>query len=148
MVVIAFGALVFARRATGPDLRVEAMPSGSPTPTLERTTAEDTKPGPSRTFTGQGAWTMSSLPECFRETERRRGPLAVMRPHFPPESTRVKPATVIRRGDCTLVVGEHDLWIARGSDRLRVPPDARLYRDNERLTLVVIGSKQAEIRVY
>lgn len=91
---------------------------------------------------------MSSLPDCFREVERSRGPVAMMRPRFPSESTRVKPAGVVRRGNCTIVVGEHDLWIARGADRLRVPPEARLYQDQGRLTLVVIGPKQAEIRVY
>ncbi|GAC1544456.1 MAG: hypothetical protein NVS2B17_25520 [Candidatus Velthaea sp.] len=146
--MIAIGSIAFARRALRPELRVEATPSGTPTPTLERNVSEGASPLPGQTFAAQGAWTMSSLPDCFREVERSRGPLALMRPKFPPESTRVKPASVVRRGDCTIVVGEHDLWIARGGDRLRVPPEARLYRERERLTLVVIGAKQAEIRVY
>ncbi|GAC1405122.1 MAG: hypothetical protein NVSMB64_09430 [Candidatus Velthaea sp.] len=146
--MIVIGSIVFARRMTAPDLHIEATPSGAATPTVERAAGETVSPAREQPFAGQGTWTMSSLPDCFREVERSRGPVAMMRPRFPSESTRVKPAGVVRRGNCTIVVGEHDLWIARGADRLRVPPEARLYQDQGRLTLVVIGPKQAEIRVY
>jgi hypothetical protein len=45
-------------------------------------------------------------------------------------------------------VRDRELWIARGADRLRVPPDAYLYRDAGGLTLVFIHGAQAEIRKY
>ncbi len=51
-------------------------------------------------------------------------------------------------GNCTVRVLAHELWISRGSDRLRVPPDARLYRRGDRLTLVSIDGRHAEIRHY
>ena len=57
----------------------------------------------------------------------------------PPERERLRPATTLRRGACTIVVGEHDVYVYRGGDRLRVPPEARLYAHGERLTLVWFG---------
>ncbi len=91
---------------------------------------------------------MSSLPECFREREFTRGTLADLRAKFPPASARIRPPAVVRSGDCTIVVGERELWIARGLDRLRVPPQAELFRDATGLTLVYVEGTHAEIRRY
>ncbi len=91
---------------------------------------------------------MSSLPGCFRERERIRGSLAQLRPQFPPTSERVRPPSVVLAGECTITVAGHELLIARGADRLLVPPEARLYREAGRLTLVYIDGTRAEIRRY
>ncbi len=91
---------------------------------------------------------MSSLPGCFVERERLRGSLALLRAKFPPPQQRLRPGSSVRAGDCTLSVGAHDLWIARGNDRLRVPPEARLFREHTSLTLVFVSGERAEIRRY
>ena len=51
-------------------------------------------------------------------------------------------------GACRVEVRARDIWVDRGSDRLRVPPDATLYRVEGRLTLAVRTGKDLEIRRY
>jgi hypothetical protein len=45
-------------------------------------------------------------------------------------------------------VHPRDIWVDRGSDRLRVPPDAALYRVDGHLVLTVRTGRQLEIRRY
>jgi len=45
-------------------------------------------------------------------------------------------------------VRPHDLIVRRGDDRLRVPPEAALYRVDGRLTLVARSGATVEIRRY
>ncbi len=142
-----FGALAFARKGGPPDLRVSGRVSGTPTPTVQRPRA-DSEERTAEAFSASGAWTMSSLPACFFEQDHLLGGLAQLRSKFPPDADRVPPGTTIASGDCTIAVHERELRIARGTDRLRVPPDARLYRRGERLTLVWTDGRRAEIRHY
>lgn len=140
------GAIVFAWHGRS-DLQISDRVAGTPTPTAENADRAAT-PRPTETFSGSGNWTMSALPSCFEERSRARGKLADLRASFPPETRRIATGTVLRRGDCTVMVREHDIWIARGIDRVRVPPQARLYRDGDRLTLVTVDGARAEIRRY
>lgn len=145
LVVVLVGSIVVAHRLAAPDLRIRA--GGGGTPTVE----SSAPPEPERlppAFTGEGTWVLSALPACFEERSRIRGPLAAVRPKLPPEDARILPPATIRSGDCTLYVRPHDLWVFRGPDRMRVPPEAALYRENGRLTLVVRGPSEVEIRRY
>jgi hypothetical protein len=147
LIVLAVGSLLFAHRGGPPDLRITGKVSGTPTPTAEG--PDDAgSPSPQAGFRGTGPWVMSSLPSCFRERERRRGNVAQLRAAFPPPSQRVRPPAVLMSGDCTLTVRDREVWIARGADRLRVPPDAFLYREAAGFTLVYIHGTHAEIRKY
>jgi len=146
-IVAVFGALAFARKGGPPNLQVSSRVSGTPTPTAERHRTESGA-RESEAFSASGAWTMSSLPACFFEQDHLLGGLAQLRPRFPSVADRVPPGTTIRWGDCTIAVHARELRIARGTDRLRVPPDARLYRRGERLTLVWTDGRRAEIRHY
>ncbi len=145
--VVAAGSIVFARRAGPAELKIAGKVSGTPTPTAQRPDVESTPPVQAA-FLGSGSWAMSSLPSCFRERERISGTVAQLRPRFPPTSERVRPPGVVLAGDCTVVVGDHELLITRGADRLRVPPQADLYRNRAGLTLVYVHGKHAEIRRY
>ncbi len=147
IVVVVTGSLVFAGRSRRPDFTVTGKVSGTPTPTAERPDAARTSP-PAAGFVGTGSWAMSSLPSCFRESESVRGSVAALGSQFPPAAERVRPSSVLTAGDCRVVVREHELWISRGADRLLVPPEARLYRDAGRLTLVYTHGTRAEIRRY
>jgi hypothetical protein len=91
---------------------------------------------------------LSALPACFEERSRVRGPRAAVAAKLPPEATRIAPPATLRSGECTIYVRAHDLWVFRGPDRLRVPPDAALYREAGRLTLVVRSGGTFEIRRY
>jgi hypothetical protein len=145
--VTAIGALVFAHRGGPPNLQITGKVSGTPTPTAQR---PEPSGGPfgQPAFSGSGGWTMSSLPECFHERQRIRGSLAALRAKFPSPAERVHPPAVIVAGDCTIAVRDRELLISRGPDRLRVPPQAFLYRDAGGLTLVYVHGTQAEIRRY
>ena len=143
-IVVALGSLVFARRFTAPDLRIEARPTG--TPTVETHRAEDAV-APAA-FSGQGPWVLSALPECFDEQSRVRGPAAALEARLPPATDRIAPGTILRSGACTLTVGAHDIRVTRGPDHLRVPPEAALYRSGGRLVLVARAGADLEIRRY
>lgn len=143
-IVVLFGGLVFAHRLASPDLRISAQPSG--TPTVETHVAE--VPATARPFSGQGPWVLSALPDCFDEQSRVRGPVADVQAKLPPEADRIAAGTTLKVGECTLDVRVRDIWVVRGSDRLRVPPEAALYRVDGRLTLAVRSEGVLEIRRY
>ncbi len=145
ILVAAAGSLLFAHRGGPPDLRISGPASG--TPTAERPPAAAT-PLSRAAFAGSGPWVMSSLPACFAERERIRGRLDALRAKFPPTSERVRPPSVVLSGECTIFVRGDELWITRGADRLRVPPQAFLYRNARGLTLVYVHAGEAEIRRY
>ncbi len=143
-IVVTIGSLVFAHRLAPPDLRIAATIAAPPK-------AEDRIAAPAvsaEPFSGQGPWVLSALPGCFDEQSRLRGPAAALRPKVPAEADRIVLGTTLRSGDCTLTVGAHDIRVARGTDRLRVPPDAALYRVDGHLTLVVRSGPELEIRRY
>jgi hypothetical protein len=145
--VAAVGAVAFARRGGLRDFTVAGVVHGTPTPTAQQPATAGSAP-PRTAFIATGSWAMSALPGCFVETERVRGGIAELHGKFPPAATRVSPGSVVRFADCTIAVRADDLVIERGADRLRVPPQARLYRSAGRLTLVVIDGTHAEIRRY
>jgi hypothetical protein len=143
-IVVAIGGLFFAHRLAPPDLRISAEPTG--TPTVETHVAE--APATPAPFTGQGAWVLSALPGCFDEQSRVSGPFAALRAKVPPAADRIAPGTTLRAGACTVFVRDRDIRVERGPDRLRVPPDAALYRVGGGLTLVVRTAGGLEIRRY
>lgn len=146
LIVVAIGSVVFAHRlATLRDFDVRAQASGTPTPTRG---GGDAVPTPSATFSGDGPWVLSALPSCFVQQSSIVGTTAQLTYDVPPASERIPPGTTLHRGSCTLRVREHDIWVIRGSDRLRVPPEARLYRTKKGLTLVYERDGRMEIRVY
>ncbi len=144
-IVVVFGGIVFAHHLTAPDLRISAQPTGTPTVETRVSASPATT---SRPFTGEGPWVLSALPDCFVERSRVRGPLAGVRAKLPPAADRIAPGTTLQVGTCTLVVRARDIWVDRGSDRLRVPPEAALYRVDGRLTLAVRSGGELEIRRY
>jgi len=144
LIVIVVGSIVFAHRLAPPNLRISAQPSG--TPTVETRAAG--APGAQRPFSGQGPWVLSALPDCFDEQSRASGPFAVLAAKLPPAQDRIAPGTTLSVGACTLIVRTRDIWVDRGPDRLRVPPDAALYRVAGHLILAVRSGGELEIRRY
>ena len=142
--VVLVGSILVARRLPAPDLRIVAEPSG--TPTVEVPAPRESVSPPA--FAAEGSWVLSALPACFEERSRVRGTLPSLRAKLPDERTRVQPPATVRAGNCTLLVRTHDIWVYRGPDRMRVPPEAKLYRDGQRLTLVVRTGRNVEIRQY
>jgi hypothetical protein len=146
LIVVAIGGIVFAHRMTSPDLQISAQPTG--TPTVETRVPDAPARATPRPFSGQGPWVFSALPGCFDEQFRARGPIGDLRSTFPPASDRIAPGTTFRVKACTVIVRAHDIWIDRGDDRLRVPPDAALYRVGTQLVLTARTGGTVEIRRY
>jgi len=103
---------------------------------------------PEPNFVGQGSWVLSALPDCFDQLSSIEGPSLALVFHVPPARARIAPGTSLRSGDCTVLVRAHDIWVYRGGDRLRVPPDARLFHGKSGLTLVYEHAGRTEVRVY
>jgi hypothetical protein len=145
VIVVLVGALLAAHRLGPPDLRIAGRGEG--TPTVERPAPPEVPRTPPP-FRGTGTWVLSALPACFEERARLRGPVAELAAKIPPPSERITAPATLAAGPCTLYVQPHELWVERGPDRLRVPPDAALYRVDGRLTLVVRTGATVEIRRY
>ncbi len=148
VIVVAIGTAVFAHRlAALHDFEVRSRPNPSMTPTITHGSG-DARVTPAASFSGEGPWVLSALPGCFDQKSSIEGPSLQLTHHVPPDAQRIRTGTTLRRGPCTIVVGEHDLWVFRGADRLRVPPEARLYDTPKGLTLVFERGDRTEVRVY
>lgn len=144
-IVVLLGSIVFAHRLVRPDLRVVGRAGGTPKPESgSRGDAAATAPP----FSGQGSWVLSALPACFDEESRVRGPAEELAAQIPPPSDRVPPGTTLHAGDCTLDVRTHDIWVTRGPDHVRVPPEAALYAVGRRYILVSRAGSTLELRRY
>ena len=98
---------------------------------------------------GEGPWVMSALPGCFDQQRSIVGPSDMLARDVPPPRERLAAGTMLVWNDCTVRVGASDVRIARGSDRLRVPPQAALYARGGKLTLVWTSRHgRTEIREY
>ncbi|MBV9440387.1 MAG: hypothetical protein JOZ24_10385 [Candidatus Eremiobacteraeota bacterium] len=145
-IVIVLGSVVFAHRLARREWDVRARPRGTPAAGAARRDAAAT---PARTFRGEGGWALSAVPDCVEQESAKEGPPQLLAAATPPDRERLAPGTVVRRGRCAIVVGEHDVWIERGEDRLRIPPEARLYGTADGgLTLVWRQPGRIEVRRY
>jgi hypothetical protein len=147
-IVLVVGSIVFAHRI---------VTGGWRTTPEKKSATRHVNPGnanagytttPPPSFTGQGDWVMSALPECFTQQSSLEGPSGLVAAHIPSAAQRIAPGTTLRRGDCTIQVRANDIWIRRGKDAVRVPPDARLYATPRGLTLVNRRGARTTIRVY
>ena len=107
LIVLAIGAAVFGRRLATTDFDVRGGPDPRRTPTNTRAANERATAAPR--FGGDGPWVMSALPGCFDQQSSKIGPADMLAKDVPPERERLRPATTLRRGACTIVVGEHDV---------------------------------------
>ena len=145
--VLAAGTAIFAGRMQALrefDVR-GALAGHTPTPTRANPTESAV---PFGTFTGEGPWVLSALPACFAQQSSLVGTIRQLTFDVPPARERIAPGTTFTQGNCTVMVRAHDIWIARGTDRLRVPPEARLYRTPKGLALVYEHNGHGQIRVY
>jgi len=146
-IVVAVGSIVFGHRvATGDwQLRNDAK-RGHPAAQGNANRGFIATPPPN--FVGQGPWVLSALPSCFTQQSSKEGPSARLALDVPQDAMRIAPGTTLHRGPCTVLVRTHDIWVYRGGDRLRVPPEARLYNGTQGLTLVYEHDGRTEVRVY
>lgn len=99
-------------------------------------------------FIADAGWALSVLPECFTQTSKSTGPLKYVLANLPAGSSMLRPGTTVNSADCTVSVTGDTVVVTRGSDKLRVPPIARLYQSPNRLALLRGADNGFELRVY
>lgn len=105
-------------------------------------------PPPAENVTGNAPWALSALPDCFAQTSETTGSAAYVAAHVPSGAQLVAAGTHLTFGPCTISVGRDELLVTRGSDRLRVPPQARLYMIGETLALLRTSGSITTLRIY
>jgi len=146
LVVLAGSVVVAHRLATGARTP-HAAPRFSPRPVTGDANAGFVVTPPPF-FDGQGGWVLSALPDCFDQMSSIEGPSALVRHHVPAQRERIAPGSTLHAGNCDVYVRANDVWVFRGGDRLRVPPNARLYAAKAGLTLVYDHDGRTGVRVY
>jgi hypothetical protein len=147
LIVVAIGSALVTQRLMS---RVEHRDSARalPVPATSSNANAGFVATPQPYFVGQGGWVLSALPSCFTQRSSTQGPTALLGREIPQDALRIVPGTTLRSGSCTVLVRPHDIWVYRGGDRLRVPPEARLYHGPQGLTLVYQHAGRTEVRVY
>ena len=97
---------------------------------------------------GEAPWALSAVPECFEQVRLVRGPASRTRVRLPPGSTHLRAGSVVWVADCKVTVLAREVRLARGTDRLIVPPLAAAYAAGNRLTVVRRFSNQVDVRYY
>jgi hypothetical protein len=147
LIVVVVGSALFAQRLSANGWKLVARANGSPPPARPGPNAGFvTTPEPN--FQGAGGWVLSALPGCFEQLSAIEGPSLALTFHVPPARERIAPGTSLRSGSCTVLVRDHDVWVYRGADRLRIPPEARLYAAKDGLTLVYDYAGRTQVRIY
>ena len=147
VIVVAFGSVVFAHRFAVNGWKMHADTPGRAS-AAHGNSNEGFVTTPAPFFIGQGPWVMSALPTCFIQQSSKEGPSGMLRDDVPQAALRIAPGTRLHRANCTVLVRAHDVWVYRGRDRLRVPPEARLFNGPQGLTLVYDHAGRTEVRVY
>lgn len=99
--------------------------------------------------TGDAPWALSALPECFDQQSKSTGPqLSYILAHLPQGARMVRPPATLRYDDCTLRVQGTQVLVDRGTDHMRIPPQARLYIAPGKVALLRGSDGGYELRVY
>lgn len=142
VLVAAFVFAITLHKMSSPNLRVSARASG--TPSASR--AQSREQAAPASVAGDAPWALSALPDCARQHSEDRGKPAIVRAKIPSGATPVNGS--LRAGPCTIDVTVHGILVRRGSDRLRIPPPARLLHWDDRYYLYEEDRKGAVLRVY
>jgi hypothetical protein len=105
-------------------------------------------PPPAENVTGNAPWALSALPDCFTQTSQTTGSASYVATQLPAGAQLVRPGAHLTYGTCTILVRDDELLVTRGSDRLRVPPHARLYTTGKSLALLRTSAAGTDLRIY
>ncbi len=128
-------------------IRIRIAPTSLPAPPR----AQDARADRGRndaSLSGDAPWALSALPDCAMEERSAHGPVPFVRSKLPSDAVAIPAGTTLSFGACTILVGDGEVWVKRGTDRLRIPPLATLYRTGEGLALLRRSGKTGELRVY
>lgn len=119
-----------------------------PVPPKAAQTPPPSKRTNSGAFIADAGWALSVLPECFTQTSKSTGPLKYVLADLPSGARMLRPGATVDSADCHVTVTADTVVVIRGSDRLRVPPVARLYEAPGSIALLRGAGDGFELRVY
>ncbi|HTZ55649.1 MAG TPA: hypothetical protein VMB20_11355 [Candidatus Acidoferrum sp.] len=105
-------------------------------------------PPPADSVTGNAPWALSALPDCFAQRSETSGSATYVEARLPAGAQPVPAGARLTYGPCTILVRRGELLVERGSDRLRVPPESRLYTVNGTLALLRTSGSTTDLRIY
>ena len=97
---------------------------------------------------GDAPWALSALPDCLHQRSESTGSAGYVRTQLPSGLIPVAPGSKLTYGPCTISVVDGEAYVARGSDRLRIPPHVQFYRAPGVLALLRSSGSTAELRIY
>ncbi len=97
---------------------------------------------------GDAPWALSALPDCLRERSETTGGRAYVLEHLPAGMTPVAAGSQLTYGPCTISIVDGEAYVARGSDRLRIPPHVQFYRSPGVLALLRSSASGNDLRIY
>ena len=122
-----------------------ATASGTPGPPQHDRTASRSPDSVS----GDAPWALSALPECFRQLSSASGSYAFARSKLPSGARPLGNGESLTVADCRVTVRGDEIEVVRGTERLRVPPEARLLLAGPaRIVLDRRDGKREDVRVY
>lgn len=146
--VIVLAIAIFATAWSNRDLiRIRIAPTTVPAPP-KPDDATEVRGHSDTPLSGDAPWALSALPDCATEVRSTHGPVAYVRSKLPSDARTIAAGTVLTLGACTIFVGDGEIRIHRGSDRLRVPPRSTFYRTGVGFALLRQSGKSADLRVY
>lgn len=127
-------------------LKIKSVYAPAPPKAAQREAQGERKSG---AFTGDAPWALSALPECFEQTTKSTSPtLQYVLARLPSGASMVRPPATLHYADCTLRVEGAQVFVDRGADHMRVPPQARIYTAPGTLALLRGSEGGYELRIY
>jgi hypothetical protein len=147
--VIVLAVAVFATAWSNRDLmRFHLGETKHPVGPPQYASSSNSRSRDDRAFVGDAPWALSALPDCFTQLSESSGSIPFVRSKIPPGAQPVAAGARLSYGPCTIFVRDGEVLVARGADRLRIPPQATLYRAGNTLALYRTTGSTAILRTY
>lgn len=99
-------------------------------------------------LSGDAPWALSALPDCFKQKSEWTGSATYVDSRVPRAAHPIPPGAQLRFGPCTILVRNGELYVSRGADHFRIPPNAVLYRNGSLLLLLRTTPQSTVLRSY
>lgn len=110
---------------------------------------ESLAPASQRPLEMAAPWILSELPFCLEQESDTIGPPSYVEAQIPRGAQPISPKERLTYGNCTIVIGSDEGWVAREEDKFYIPPHVKFFRvPGEGLAVLRNDGKGMELRVY
>ena len=99
-------------------------------------------------FHGDAQWALSELPDCVIQATLTEGNITFVRSHIPATAREIAPGSMLHYGPCTISVMNGEAVVARGADRMHIPPHVSFFQAGADLLLLRTTGTHGELRTY